>query len=152
MNIQTVHNISQIATFNCSTVIQEAITKALLITLSSSTGAGLHPTFILWVAPGWCRYRPGRLGINDPACVRVCISMTLTLNTFVQVAGLRIGGLSGIFDDRDYRMGHFEHPPFSESSMRSAYHVREYEVAQLNQVTHLSESLLLVCCAVFSSH
>jgi lariat debranching enzyme len=52
----------------------------------------------------------------------------------VQVAGIRIGGLSGIYDSRDYHHGHHESPPFTESTMRSAYHIREYEVAQLLQL------------------
>ena len=46
----------------------------------------------------------------------------------VQFGGLRIGGLSGIYDKRDYRKGHFERPPYTPSSMRSAYHIRELEV------------------------
>jgi hypothetical protein len=32
--------------------------------------------------------------------------------------------------------GHHEHPPFSDGSMRSAYHVRSFEVHQLKQVWH----------------
>lgn len=32
------------------------------------------------------------------------------------------------------RLGHFETPPFSDSSKRSAYHVREFDVFQLGQI------------------
>ena len=46
----------------------------------------------------------------------------------VEVGGLRIAGLSGIFKGGDYRQGHWERPPYDNSSMRSAYHVREYDV------------------------
>jgi len=53
--------------------------------------------------------------------------------SIVQFGGLRIGGLSGIFNGRHYRMGHYEHSPFDADSMRSVYHVREYEVWQLMQ-------------------
>ena len=49
----------------------------------------------------------------------------------VRFGGLRIGGLSGIFNDRHYRMGHYERPPYSPDTVRSVYHVREFEVWQM---------------------
>ena len=49
----------------------------------------------------------------------------------VRFGGLRIGGLSGIYKEHDYVKGHFERPPFDRSEVRSAYHVRRYEVAKL---------------------
>ncbi|XP_063237675.1 lariat debranching enzyme isoform X2 [Bacillus rossius redtenbacheri] len=52
----------------------------------------------------------------------------------VRVGGLRIAGLSGIFKGHDYMKGHFERPPYSEDSKRSAYHVRHLEVFRLKQV------------------
>jgi len=52
----------------------------------------------------------------------------------VRFGGLRIGGLSGIFNEQHYRMGHFEAPPYSSGAMRSAYHVRELDVYRLMQV------------------
>jgi lariat debranching enzyme len=52
----------------------------------------------------------------------------------VRVGGVRIGGLSGIYNQRHYRMGHYEHPPFSDDDMRSFYHVRELEVFRLRQL------------------
>jgi lariat debranching enzyme len=52
----------------------------------------------------------------------------------VNFGGLRIGGLSGIFDKRNYTYGHFEFPPYDRSTVRSVYHVREYEVRKLLQV------------------
>jgi lariat debranching enzyme len=52
----------------------------------------------------------------------------------VNFGGLRIGGLSGIFKSGDYRKGHFESPPFDDRTMRSFYHVREFEVFQLSQL------------------
>ncbi|CAH8567726.1 unnamed protein product [Dicrocoelium dendriticum] len=54
----------------------------------------------------------------------------------VQYAGLRIAGISGIFKQHDYTMGHYEHPPYSESSKRSVYHVRNLEVFRLGQLRH----------------
>ena len=52
----------------------------------------------------------------------------------VRVGGLRIAGLSGIFKGGDYRQGHWERPPYDNSSLRSAYHVREYDVFKLMQL------------------
>ena len=42
----------------------------------------------------------------------------------VNVGGVRIGGLSGIYNQRHYHSGHYERPPFSDDDMRSFYHVR----------------------------
>eukprot|EP00742_Colponemidia_sp_Colp-10_P005924 GILJ01006335.1.p1 GENE.GILJ01006335.1~~GILJ01006335.1.p1 ORF type:complete len:450 (-),score=58.43 GILJ01006335.1:16-1338(-) len=52
----------------------------------------------------------------------------------VQVGGVRIAGLSGIYKPHDYRKGHHEVPPYTDKTMRSAYHVREYEVFKLMQI------------------
>ena len=49
----------------------------------------------------------------------------------VNFAGFRIGGLSGIYKNRDYYKGHFESPPFNEDTKRSFYHVRSIDVARL---------------------
>ena len=46
----------------------------------------------------------------------------------VRFGGVRIGGLSGIFKEPHYGLGHFERPPYHAGSMRSAYHIRELEV------------------------
>ena len=58
------------------------------------------------------------------------------------VAGVRIGGLTGIFNRKHYQMGHYEAPPYSDDDMRSAYHVRELEV-RLVMPLHPSEVILL---------
>ncbi|KAK7828854.1 lariat debranching enzyme [Quercus suber] len=47
---------------------------------------------------------------------------------------IRIGGLSGIYNQRHYHLGHYERPPYNEHTIRSVYHVREYDVHQLLQV------------------
>mmetsp|Transcript_4438 Transcript_4438/g.12800 ORF Transcript_4438/g.12800 Transcript_4438/m.12800 type:complete len:740 (-) Transcript_4438:2240-4459(-) len=52
----------------------------------------------------------------------------------VNFAGIRIAGLSGIFNDRHYRQGHHERPPYSPGTMRSAYHIRELDVHRLAQL------------------
>ncbi|KAG8188638.1 hypothetical protein JTE90_005991 [Oedothorax gibbosus] len=52
----------------------------------------------------------------------------------INVGGVRIAGLSGIFKGRDYLKGHFEHPPYEESAKKSAYHVRNLDVFRLKQI------------------
>lgn len=47
---------------------------------------------------------------------------------------IRIGGLSGIFNARDYYSGHYERAPYNNSDIRSIYHVREYDVHKLMQI------------------
>ncbi|XP_038048821.1 lariat debranching enzyme A-like [Patiria miniata] len=52
----------------------------------------------------------------------------------VNYGGIRIGGISGIFKQRDFRKGHFEIPPYSQDTVRSAYHTRGLEVFRLKQI------------------
>ncbi|KAI6649743.1 Lariat debranching enzyme [Oopsacas minuta] len=52
----------------------------------------------------------------------------------VNFGGIRIGGLSGIYGYHDFYKGHFEAPPFNESTKRSFYHTRNFEIFQLKQV------------------
>ncbi|KAM5578731.1 lariat debranching enzyme [Rosa sericea] len=53
----------------------------------------------------------------------------------VKFGHLRIGGLSGIYKSRDhYSSGHYERPPYNEHTIKSVYHVREYDVHKLMQV------------------
>ncbi|KAH9066860.1 lariat debranching enzyme, C-terminal domain-containing protein [Lactarius vividus] len=49
----------------------------------------------------------------------------------IQVNGIRIAGASGIFKQHDYHRGHFEKEPYDNSTMRSIYHIREYNVRRL---------------------
>ncbi|RKP26008.1 Metallo-dependent phosphatase-like protein, partial [Syncephalis pseudoplumigaleata] len=49
----------------------------------------------------------------------------------VRYGGLRIGGISGIFNPRDYKKGRFERPPYNRSDERSIYHLRGYDVERL---------------------
>ena len=49
----------------------------------------------------------------------------------VDVNGLRIGGISGIFKGGDYLKGRYEKPPYSDGTKRSVYHVRNIDVFRL---------------------
>lgn len=52
----------------------------------------------------------------------------------VNVGGIRIGGLSGIYKSNDYMRGRHERPPYTDQTKRSIYHVRQLEVFRLKQV------------------
>ncbi|BGP13568.1 lariat debranching enzyme [Rhodosporidiobolus nylandii] len=47
---------------------------------------------------------------------------------------LRLSGASGIWKGGDFRKGHFETVPYDNSTIRSVYHIREYDVARLLQL------------------
>ena len=49
----------------------------------------------------------------------------------INYRGLRIGGLSGIFKQHNYMKGHYETYPYTPSSVRSVYHVRQVDVYNL---------------------
>ncbi|EDV40385.1 uncharacterized protein Dana_GF23959 [Drosophila ananassae] len=53
----------------------------------------------------------------------------------VNVNGVRIAGVSGIFKGHDFLRGHHEYPPYTESTCRSVYHVRQLEVFRLKQLS-----------------
>jgi len=53
----------------------------------------------------------------------------------INYGGVRIGGLSGIYKGHDYNKGHFEKPPYNESTVRSAYHVRSFDVFMLKLIS-----------------
>jgi hypothetical protein len=55
----------------------------------------------------------------------------------VNFGGLRIAGLSGIWNAPHYSSGHFETAPYDRSTVRSAYHVRDLEVYRLLKVLPL---------------
>jgi len=61
----------------------------------------------------------------------------------VNFAGLRIGGLTGIFKLHDYGKTHYEKPPFDEQSKRSFYHVRSCDVAKLKLLSDVPMDIFL---------
>lgn len=52
----------------------------------------------------------------------------------INVGGMRIGGMSGIYKSFDYELGHHEVSPFSDKSKKSAYHIRKFDVFKMLQV------------------
>ena len=54
--------------------------------------------------------------------------------SYVKYAGIRIGGISGIYKGNDYLKGHFEKVPYNDSTKRSVYHIRNLEVFRLKQL------------------
>lgn len=55
----------------------------------------------------------------------------LGASNVVRFRGLTIGGISGIWSRGDYVRGHMEKIPYNEKTLRSVYHVRQYEVKKL---------------------
>ena len=49
----------------------------------------------------------------------------------LQLGGLRIAGLSGIWKGFDYNKAHIERLPYSDNEIKSIYHVREIDVRKL---------------------
>lgn len=50
------------------------------------------------------------------------------------MAGIRLGGISGIYKGHDYLKGHHEKAPYTEDTKRSVYHIRNFEVFRLKQI------------------
>ncbi|CAM9554255.1 unnamed protein product [Pylaiella littoralis] len=53
----------------------------------------------------------------------------------VRVGGVRIAGLTGIFNGKSYREGRHERPPYTKETLRTVYYVRELEIFKLAQLT-----------------
>ena len=60
----------------------------------------------------------------------------------VKFGGIRIAGLSGIYKQGDYYKGHDERLPYTDGSMRSMYHIRDFEVNRLMQITEPVDIML----------
>jgi len=59
----------------------------------------------------------------------------MRLANVINVGGISIGGLSGIYKCNDYLRGRHERPPYTDQTIRSIYHVRQLEVFRLKQVS-----------------
>lgn len=62
----------------------------------------------------------------------------------VRFGGIRIGGLSGIYNPAHYDLGYYERAPYNGNEMRSIYHYRRFETFKLS---HLKQNL-----DIFISH
>ncbi|KAK8304531.1 hypothetical protein V6Z11_D04G228700 [Gossypium hirsutum] len=62
----------------------------------------------------------------------------------VKFGNIHIGGLSRIYNARNYCLGHHERPSYNDNTIRSVYHVWEYDVHKL---MHLEEPI-----DIFLSH
>ncbi|KAG5354608.1 Lariat debranching enzyme [Yarrowia sp. B02] len=54
----------------------------------------------------------------------------------VNYKGLRIGGISGIYNERSYRTGHHERLPYDSSTIRSVYHIRAHDVMKASLISN----------------
>lgn len=53
----------------------------------------------------------------------------------INFKGIRIGGMSGIYNEHHYSMGHYELIPYRNDTKRSVYHVRQFDVMKLYQIS-----------------
>ncbi|KAK6338081.1 hypothetical protein TWF696_001551 [Orbilia brochopaga] len=53
----------------------------------------------------------------------------------VNINGIRIAGVSGIYNEGDYRRPRSDRPPYDDRSMRGAYHYRAHELFKLNMLS-----------------
>jgi len=61
----------------------------------------------------------------------------------IEVNGVRIGGLSGIYKGYNYLHGHHEQPPYDDNTSRSAYHIRNVDVFRLKQMSDNPPDIML---------
>ncbi|WVQ77777.1 hypothetical protein IAR50_007467 [Cryptococcus sp. DSM 104548] len=61
----------------------------------------------------------------------------------VYVNGLRIVGASGIYKSFDYTKGHHERVPYDSKSLRTIYHIREYDVEKLMRLTPSPNTIVM---------
>jgi lariat debranching enzyme len=60
----------------------------------------------------------------------------------INLGGLRIGGFSGIYDEKFFRSGHHELTPYSKNDLHSAMYVRLYELWKLAHLTGNVDALM----------
>lgn len=61
----------------------------------------------------------------------------------INVHGLRIGGISGIYKHFSFHKPHFETYPYNDASLRSVYHTRQLETYQLSCVSTSSLDVMI---------
>ncbi|OAV96916.1 hypothetical protein PTTG_26186 [Puccinia triticina 1-1 BBBD Race 1] len=60
------------------------------------------------------------------------------------IDSIRISGASGIYKRHDYTAGHYERLPYDKGTIRSIYHVREYDIFRLSQLPIATSSDIFV--------
>lgn len=60
----------------------------------------------------------------------------------VWINGVRVCGLSGIYNQRDIRRGYFETSPLNASAIRSVYHVRQFEIEKMLRLSGSVDMIL----------
>jgi len=60
----------------------------------------------------------------------------------INVGGLRIGGFSGIYDQKFFRAGHHELTPYSKNDLHSSMYVRLFELWKLAHLTGNIDALM----------
>ena len=55
----------------------------------------------------------------------------------IQFNGLRIAGISGIYNEKDYSTGEYEGWPFDSKTIKSVYHLKRFHVERLGLVTFI---------------
>ena len=96
--------------------IQKKFAPVLTIVIGGNDEAANH----MWELPygGWLAENIYYLGFSG----------------VIQYRGVRTAGLSGIYNGKDFRKGHFERPPFNEDTKRSMYHVKYIDIARLKKL------------------
>ncbi|SPO22684.1 related to lariat-debranching enzyme [Ustilago trichophora] len=61
----------------------------------------------------------------------------------VELNGLVIAGISGIYKEHDYRKGRFEKLPYDAGTIRSCYHTREFDVVRLKAMQSSRPNIVL---------
>lgn len=61
----------------------------------------------------------------------------------ININGVKIAGVSGIYRNYNYRKGHYECPPFDNDTVRSVYAMRNLEVFRLQQLKPLTIDIML---------
>ena len=68
----------------------------------------------------------------------------------IRFGGLRIAGISGIYNPHHYQLGYYEREPMNGSMIRSAYHYREFEIKKLQSVNWLCNLETISYFIIFS--
>lgn len=86
--------------------------------------AGLHPTFTSLDIAAWSTTEVYVL-VASQASSSATISIKVRIELMIRIQR---------FASDDFMLGHFEVPPYSPDTIRSSFHVRQYELYKLSLV------------------